>query len=180
MALPATAVALRGVSRLPVGLRTAPSSSARSSTSRSSSSVSASCCPPCCSFSTAAGSSGRGTVLLGGVFDDVAGLGRGRRRSGRRSCRWRDTAACASSSQQQNAEGDMEELQVGSAIVVVELPPFLKTAEPMPMLRPSSAISVGEPGRIIDRRPKDTWAVRFRGGAFLMDGKYLRPLKREG
>jgi hypothetical protein len=31
--------------------------------------------------------------------------------------------------------------------------------------------------RIIDRRPKDTWAVRFAVGAYLIDRKYFEPLE---
>ena len=39
-------------------------------------------------------------------------------------------------------------LKKGSAIVVTEAPPLLKTAEPMPMMRPNNGlINVGDAGR---------------------------------
>lgn len=31
--------------------------------------------------------------------------------------------------------------------------------------------------RVIDRRPKDVWAVRFAVGAYLIDRKYFEPLE---
>lgn len=69
-------------------------------------------------------------------------------------------------------------LKSGSSIVIVEAPPTLKTAEPMPMLRPNSGlIKPGDAGRIICRRPKDLWAVRFATGAYLIDRKYFKPLE---
>ncbi|KAL3689763.1 hypothetical protein R1sor_016072 [Riccia sorocarpa] len=68
-------------------------------------------------------------------------------------------------------------LAIGSPVVVVEAPPLLKTAEPMPMMRPNKGlIKVGEAGRVIDRKPKDVWAVRFVAGAYLIDGKYFEPI----
>lgn len=69
-------------------------------------------------------------------------------------------------------------LKAGSAVVVTEAPPLLKTAEPMPMMRPNNGlINVGDAGRVIDRRPKDTWAVRFAVGSYLIDRKYFEPLQ---
>jgi hypothetical protein len=39
-------------------------------------------------------------------------------------------------------------LKKGSAVVVTEAPPLLKTAEPMPMMRPNNGlINVGDAGR---------------------------------
>lgn len=71
-------------------------------------------------------------------------------------------------------------LASGSPIIVVEAPPMLKTAEPMPMMRPNlGLIKAGDAGRIIDRRPKDVWAVRFAAGAYLIDGKYFEALVEE-
>jgi hypothetical protein len=69
-------------------------------------------------------------------------------------------------------------LKIGSPVVVTQAPPLLKTAEPMPMMRPNNGlINVGDAGRIMDRRPKDTWAVRFAVGAYLIDRKYFEPLE---
>lgn len=65
-------------------------------------------------------------------------------------------------------------LKKGDAVVVVEEPPFVKTAEPMPMLRRNEGvIQKGDVGRILDSRPKGVWAVRLASGAFLLDRKYI-------
>lgn len=66
----------------------------------------------------------------------------------------------------------------GDAVIIVEDPPFVKTAEPMPMLKPNSGIiQRGDVGRILDSRPKGVWAVRFASGAYLVDRKYFELLK---
>ena len=66
-----------------------------------------------------------------------------------------------------------QEIKVGDRVRVVGLPAYLKTAEPMPMLRPSSLIKVGEEGVILDRRPGGYWGVRFAKGAFLLEAQYF-------
>jgi hypothetical protein len=65
------------------------------------------------------------------------------------------------------------EINIGDKVRVVALPAYLKTAEPMPMLRPSSLIQVGEEGVILDRRPGGYWGVRFAKGAFLLEDRYF-------
>ncbi|GAQ80569.1 Chlororespiratory reduction 41 [Klebsormidium nitens] len=68
-------------------------------------------------------------------------------------------------------------LQIGNPIVIIEAPPFVKSAEPMPMLRENKGqIKEGDVGRIMDRRPKGVWAIRFTNGAFLVDRKYFKEL----
>jgi hypothetical protein len=67
----------------------------------------------------------------------------------------------------------MNEFNVGDRVKLIALPPYLKTAEPMPMLRSSSLLSLGNEGIIIDRRPGDYWGVRFNQGAFLLEKQYL-------
>lgn len=62
---------------------------------------------------------------------------------------------------------------VGDRVRVVALPPYVKTAEPMPMLRPPSVLQLGEEGTVIDRRPGGYWGVRFAKGAFLMERDYI-------
>ncbi len=64
-------------------------------------------------------------------------------------------------------------LQVGMQVRVVSLPPYVKTAEPMPMLRPPDVIRVGEVGEIVDRRPAGYWCVRFASGTFLLEETYF-------
>jgi len=66
-----------------------------------------------------------------------------------------------------------QEFTIGERVRVVALPPYVKTAEPMPMLRPPDVISIGEEGVVIDRRPGGYWGVRFAKAAFLLDSQYL-------
>ena len=65
------------------------------------------------------------------------------------------------------------ELKIGDRVTVITLPPYLKTAEPMPMLRPSNLIEVGEEGIVLQRHPSDYWSIRFNKGDFLLDAQYL-------
>lgn len=64
-------------------------------------------------------------------------------------------------------------IAVGNTVRVVALPPYLKTAAPMPMLRPPDLLQIGAEGVVIDRRPGEYWGVRFARGAFLMESQYL-------
>lgn len=66
-----------------------------------------------------------------------------------------------------------QEFAIGSKVRVVALPPYVKTADPMPMLRPPDVIHVGEEGTVIDRRPGGYWGIRFSKGAFLLDSQYI-------
>lgn len=67
----------------------------------------------------------------------------------------------------------MSNLKVGDRVRIVALPPYLKTADPMPMLRSADALVIGEEGIILDRRPAGYWGIRFTQGAFLLETKYL-------
>lgn len=66
-----------------------------------------------------------------------------------------------------------KEFAAGDRVRVVAMPPYVKTAEPMPMLRPPNVIYLGEEGVVIDRRPGGYWGVRFNKGAFLMESQYI-------
>ncbi|WP_026733672.1 regulatory protein SipA [Fischerella sp. PCC 9605] len=66
-----------------------------------------------------------------------------------------------------------KEFSIGSKVRVVALPPYVKTADPMPMLRPPDVIRIGEEGVVLDRRPGGYWGVRFARGAFLMESQYI-------
>ncbi len=66
-----------------------------------------------------------------------------------------------------------QEFAIGSKVRVVTLPPYVKTAEPMPMLRPPDVIHIGEEGVVVDRRPGEYWSVRFAKGAFLLESQYI-------
>lgn len=72
-----------------------------------------------------------------------------------------------------------KEFVVGETVRVVALPPYVKTAEPMPMLRPPDVIRVGEEGKILDRRPGGYWGVRFTNGNFLMDAQYIESVNTD-
>ena len=64
-------------------------------------------------------------------------------------------------------------MKVGDKVKLVALPPFVKTADPMPMLRSPEVLIPEEEGFIVDRRPGGYWAVKFTNGTFLLDSKYL-------
>ncbi|HBB34418.1 MAG TPA: DUF3148 domain-containing protein [Cyanobacteria bacterium UBA8803] len=66
-----------------------------------------------------------------------------------------------------------KEFKVGDRVRLIALPSYIKTAEPMPMLRPPDVVKLDEEGTILDRRPGGYWGVRFARGAFLMDSQYL-------
>ncbi len=72
-----------------------------------------------------------------------------------------------------------QEITVGSKVRLVSHPPFLKTAEPMPMLRPSDLLDIGTEGVVMDRRPGGYWGVRFERGIFLMENQYIEVLGSE-
>jgi hypothetical protein len=52
--------------------------------------------------------------------------------------------------------------------------PYLKTADPMPMLRPPDLVASDEVGRVVEIRPRGWFAVAFRRGTFLISGADLR------
>lgn len=62
---------------------------------------------------------------------------------------------------------------VGDRIAVTTHPPYLKTADSMPMLRPPDLVVLGEEGTILEHKPGGYWAVRFERGSFLIDGRYI-------
>ncbi|MEA5596308.1 regulatory protein SipA [Rivularia sp. UHCC 0363] len=70
-----------------------------------------------------------------------------------------------------------QEFAIGSKVRVVALPLYIKTAEPMPMLRPPDIIHVGEEGIVLDRRPGGYWGIRFANGSFLLDSQYLESVE---
>jgi hypothetical protein len=65
------------------------------------------------------------------------------------------------------------EFTVGDRVRIVQLPAYVKTADPMPMLRPPTVLSVGEEGIVLGRKPGNYWSIRFTNGAYLLDGQYL-------
>jgi Protein of unknown function (DUF3148) len=68
---------------------------------------------------------------------------------------------------------------VGDRVRVTALPAYVKTAEPMPMLRPPNVIKLGEEGTVLARQPGSFWSVRLEKGAFLMEAQYLEVINGE-
>ena len=68
------------------------------------------------------------------------------------------------------------DFSAGDRVRLSMRPPYFKTADPMPMLRPPDVIPVGEHGTIMERRPAGYWAVRFEQGSFLMEAQYLQAI----
>jgi Protein of unknown function (DUF3148) len=69
-----------------------------------------------------------------------------------------------------------QEFNIGTKIKLVRLPAYLKTADPMPMLRPPSALEIGAIGLITDRTPGNYWVVKFDRGSFLIEEGYIQPI----
>jgi Protein of unknown function (DUF3148) len=68
---------------------------------------------------------------------------------------------------------EVKEFAVGDRVTLISLPPYVKTADPMPMLRPPNVLTLGETGVVMDRRPGGYWGVKFSRGIFLMESRYL-------
>jgi hypothetical protein len=66
-----------------------------------------------------------------------------------------------------------QDFNIGTTIRMISLPTYLKTADPMPMLRSPSLLELGEIGLIIDRKPGNYWVVKFERGSFLLEDRYL-------
>lgn len=67
-----------------------------------------------------------------------------------------------------------DSLEVGTPVVLLQQLPYLKTADPMPMLRPADLVSLDEIGQVVGLRAADLVAVRFRRGTFLIERSQLR------
>jgi hypothetical protein len=74
-------------------------------------------------------------------------------------------------------EGDQRPIPpfaVGERVHLAGALPYLKTADPMPMLRPPDLVATDEVGRVVEIRPRGWFAVAFRRGTFLISGENLR------
>jgi hypothetical protein len=73
-------------------------------------------------------------------------------------------------------EGSIANLPtIGDAVLLNAPLPYLKTADPMPMLRPPDLIDPGEVGVVVESRPLAMLAVRFRRGTFLLSAGAVSP-----
>lgn len=62
---------------------------------------------------------------------------------------------------------------IGQKVRLVVQPPYIKTAESMPILRPPNVVRLGEVGTILACKSGNYWTVRFEKGAFLIDSQYI-------
>ena len=69
---------------------------------------------------------------------------------------------------------------VGASVRLAARPAYLKTADPMPMLRPPDLVDAGEVGVVVALRPLEQRAVRFRRGTFLVAVADLEPADQAG
>lgn len=67
--------------------------------------------------------------------------------------------------------------KIHQKVRVIALPPYVKTAEPMPILRPPNVIQLGEEGVILDQHPGGYWGIRFSKGAFLLESQYIEAVE---
>lgn len=63
---------------------------------------------------------------------------------------------------------------VGDAVKLKGRPKYLKTADPMPMLRPPDLVDSDEQGQVLAIMARNQFAVRFRRGTFLLDVEQLQ------
>jgi len=62
---------------------------------------------------------------------------------------------------------------IGSQVRLRSLPAYLKTADPMPMLRPPDLVDAAEVGEVVGLRALEQLAVHFRRGTFLVEARQL-------
>lgn len=67
------------------------------------------------------------------------------------------------------------QLCVGDSVRLAAIPAYLKTADPMPMLRPPDLVDPAENGLVVELRSMGMVAVRFRRGTFLIAADQLSP-----
>ncbi|MEM1281014.1 MAG: DUF3148 domain-containing protein [Cyanobacteria bacterium P01_H01_bin.152] len=68
---------------------------------------------------------------------------------------------------------------IGDRVCLATAPPYIKTADTMPMLRPGDLLPVGSIGIIREQKSGNTWAVKFDQGSFLLDDQYLEKAEVE-
>ncbi len=68
------------------------------------------------------------------------------------------------------------DLSIGDKVLLTVSLPYLKTAEPMPMLRPADLVSQDEIGQIVGLQNSDLAKVKFRRGIFLIPLDHLSKL----
>ncbi|MGD1850558.1 MAG: NAD(P)H dehydrogenase assembly family protein [Cyanophyceae cyanobacterium] len=69
------------------------------------------------------------------------------------------------------------EITVGWRVRLIALPNFVKTADPMRMLRPPTVLTLGAEGLVMERRSHNTWAIRFEEQFYLLAPSYLEVIE---
>ena len=65
------------------------------------------------------------------------------------------------------------QIAIGSKVSLTETLPYLKTTDPMPMLRPQDLVSQDEIGEVVGLRAMGNVEVKFRRGTFLIPADKL-------
>ena len=76
----------------------------------------------------------------------------------------------------EQADGSCPAFDTGALVRLVQVQPYLKTADPMPMLRPPDLAEVGDEGVVVELRSQNMLAVRFRRGTFLLAADQVEPV----
>ena len=63
---------------------------------------------------------------------------------------------------------------LGEKVLLKVSQTYLKTSDPMPMLRPPDLVSLDEVGEVVALLPKDMAEVKFRRGNFLISIEHLK------
>ena len=63
---------------------------------------------------------------------------------------------------------------LGERVLLKVSQTYLKTSDPMPMLRPPDLVSLDEVGEVVALLPKDMAEVKFRRGTFLLSIEHLK------
>lgn len=69
---------------------------------------------------------------------------------------------------------------MGTTVRLRQRPRYLRSADPMPMLRPPDLIDADESGLVVEQRPLMQLAVRFRRGTFLLESAQLQVVGEGG
>ncbi len=77
------------------------------------------------------------------------------------------------------APSPLPSFEVGDRVVLEGQLTYLKSADPMPMLRPPDLVDGGEQGQVVEIRAMGQLAVRFRRGTFLIATRDLRPVGKD-
>ena len=68
---------------------------------------------------------------------------------------------------------------MGDRVRLKSAPPYIKTADTMPMLRPGDLVAVGSEGVVTAQNPGGSWTIKFDQGSFLVDSGYLEKATTE-